>query len=57
MVTIIKKGASKDNIKSLLENRQKTKRPKKIDVKKYCGILNLKEDPVMLQKKWRDEWE
>jgi hypothetical protein len=56
MVTIIKKGTSKDNIKSLLEKRQKTKRPKKIDVKKYCGILNLKEDPVMLQKKWRDEW-
>jgi len=57
MVTIIKKGASKENIKSLLEKRQKKKKAKNIDIKKYCGILNLKEDPVKLQKKWRDEWE
>lgn len=56
MVTIIKKGTSKARIKSLLEHRKKTKTHKKIDLNKYCGILNLKEDALTLQKKWRDEW-
>ena len=56
MVTIIKKGTSKDKIKSLLEQSQKQKKAKTIDLKKYCGILNLKEDPLTLQKKWRNEW-
>lgn len=56
MVTTIKKGASKEEIKSLLESHNK-KRKKGIDIKKYCGVLNLKEDPLELQKKWRNEWE
>ena len=55
MVTTIKKGASKEEIYSLLESHNK--KSKGIDVKKYCGVLNLKEDPLELQKKWRDEWE
>lgn len=29
---------------------------KKIDLYKYCGLLKLKEDPVILQKRWRNEW-
>ena len=57
MVTIIRKGASKDKIKTLFEQSRKQKKTKKIDLQKYCGILNLKEDPLTLQKKWRNEWE
>ena len=57
MVTIIKSGTSKDKIKSLLARQKKEKKPKMINLQKYCGILNLKEDPLTLQKKWRDEWE
>ena len=57
MVTIIKSGTSKDKIKSLLARQKKGKKPKMINLQKYCGILNLKEDPLTLQKKWRDEWE
>jgi len=56
MVTVIKRGASKEEIRSLLESHDKKAR-KGIDVKKYCGVLNLKEDPLELQKKWRNEWE
>jgi hypothetical protein len=56
MVTIIRNGESKDKIKTLLEQRVKQKKRKKIDLKKYCGILNLKEDPLAMQKRWRDEW-
>ena len=56
MVTTIKKGASRKEIKSLLETHSKSKK-KGIDVKKYCGVISLKEDPLELQKKWRNEWE
>jgi hypothetical protein len=55
MVTIIKKGTSSEKIKIALKKRQlKIKGP---DLKKYCGSISLKEDPLEMQKKWRDEWE
>jgi len=57
MVTIIKKGATKEKIQSLLKLGKKNKPRKGIDLHKYCGVLKLKEDPLVLQKKWRDEWE
>lgn len=55
MVTTIKKGTSREKIILALK-----KRPTKIkspDLKKYCGSISLKEDPMELQKKWRNEWE
>lgn len=59
MVTRIKKGASREEIKSLLKKFQtrKKQREKSIDLKKYCGMLKLKQDPLEMQKSWRDEWE
>ncbi|MHC1776462.1 MAG: hypothetical protein AB9834_13760 [Lentimicrobium sp.] len=56
MVTIIKKGTPREEIRDILERHAK-KRRKKIDLLKYCGILRLKEDPMELQKNWRNEWE
>ncbi|NBC83145.1 MAG: hypothetical protein GVY19_07160 [Bacteroidetes bacterium] len=57
MITRIKKGSNKDEIREKLDNHQ-TKSPKKhIDLEKYCGAIKLKEDPLVLQKKWRNEWE
>ena len=50
MITTIKKGASKKEIYSLLESHSKNKRIKGVNVKKYCGVLNLKKDPSELQK-------
>ncbi len=29
---------------------------KGVDTLKYCGVLKLKEDPLVMQKKLRDEW-
>lgn len=29
----------------------------KIDLMAYCGILKLKEDPLAIQKRLRDEWQ
>ena len=55
MVTTIKKGTSKEKIQLALKNRRvKIKTP---DLKKYCGSISLQEDPLEMQKKWRNEWE
>lgn len=29
---------------------------KGLDTKKYCGKLKIEEDPLMIQKRLRDEW-
>jgi len=55
MITTIEKGTSVEKIRQALK-----KRPAKIkclDLKKYCGSISLKEDPLEMQKKWRNEWE
>ncbi len=55
MLTIIKKGTSREKIRLALKKRLvKIKGP---DLKKYCGLLSLQEDPLEMQKKWRNEWE
>lgn len=56
MVTVIKKGTASQTIKSLLEQGARKKPRKKIDLEKYCGTITLTEDPLLLQKKWRDDW-
>jgi hypothetical protein len=55
MVTTIKKGTSREKIMHVLRNRKL--KTKGIDLKKYCGSISLNEDPLEMQKKWRDEWE
>ncbi|MDZ7719987.1 MAG: hypothetical protein U5K72_14315 [Balneolaceae bacterium] len=54
MVTTIKKGASEESVKQKYEKL--TKASKKNNLRKYCGVISLKKDPVELQRKWRDEW-
>jgi len=55
MITVIKKGSSSETIKKKYKKHQK-KQPRK-DLSKYCGAIELKEDPVTVQKTLRDEWE
>ena len=57
MVTIIKRGSTKEEIKAKLENHNQENKKKGIDLTKYCGSIKLKEDPLKLQKQWRNEWE
>jgi hypothetical protein len=54
MVTTIKRGSSREGILKIL--KQHHLKTRTVDIKKYCGILKLKEDPMKLQKLWRDEW-
>ncbi len=38
--------------------QKRVNRKKKVfNALKYCGVIKLKEDPLALQKKWRNEWE
>lgn len=37
--------------------RKKDDMPKGANILKYCGILKLKESPLAIQKRLRDEWE
>jgi hypothetical protein len=54
MIFILKKGASKKQMDEIHEKLQMTKG---VNTKKYCGTIKLKEDPLVIQKQMRDEWE
>ena len=57
MVLVLKKGASRKEMEQI--NKQLGQMPsrKKLDAKKYCGVIRLKEDPLDIQRRLRDEWE
>jgi len=57
MVAILKKGASKKSIRKLLDKIAKDLPSRGIDAQKYCGLIQLKEDSLIIQKRLRDEWE
>lgn len=56
MVIVIKKGASKRTLDSLLKKAVDSSNAKKLNARKYCGAVKFKEDGLTLQKRWRDEW-
>lgn len=53
MVTIIKKGTTRAELDKHLEQISSAK---KLDVTKFSGVLKIKEDPLEIQKRLRDEW-
>ena len=53
MVFILKKGTTKESIEILL---RKVGSKKGVNTHKYCGILKLKKDALLIQKELRDEW-
>jgi uncharacterized protein YqgV (UPF0045/DUF77 family) len=55
MVTVIKKGTPKEEIKKCIDEVV-SKAPKK-DIKKYAGALKTDIDPLEYQRKMRNEWE
>lgn len=58
MVTVIKKGASKEEISLLFEKMTRsTKFNKGFDAKKFCGTVKFGKDALEIQKQLRDEWE
>ena len=57
MVLVLKKDASTEEINSIREKLGKKHKATGVDTKKFCGTIKLKEDPMSIQKKLRDEWE
>jgi len=57
MTSILKKGASKEDIQKVLLRANKNRKEKKADISKFSGAIKLKENPVDIQRKMRDEWE
>jgi len=57
MVIEIKKEDSPEDIeKKLKDFSGKISEDKKKRLSKFFGVLKLQEDPVTLQRRWRDEW-
>ena len=57
MVTVLKQGSTKENIRLLLERLNKRRNIRGLDAYKYCGMIDLIEGPLVIQKRMRDEWE
>ena len=57
MVTTIKRGATKKNIKGILDKFSENLKPKGIDAHQFCGRISLTRDALQLQRELRDEWE
>lgn len=57
MVLVLKKGASKKDIEAIEKALYKEAPSSGFDAKKYSGTIPLKEDPITIQTKLRDEWE
>ena len=57
MVLVLKRGATKKEIEALEKKLYKAKASTGFNAKKYNGILKLKEDPLTIQKRLRNEWE
>jgi len=57
MVMVLRQGATKKSIRTILENLAKELKPKGVDVYKYVGKISLKKDALNIQKALRNEWE
>jgi hypothetical protein len=44
-------------LNQLIKKLKPASRVKKIDIRKFVGTIKFKEDPLIIQKKLRDEWE
>jgi len=53
MVLVLKNSKDIKKAKELLADRQEKK---KFDAKKFCGVLKVNEDALVIQKRLRDEW-
>lgn len=57
MVLVLKKGATKKDIEALEKKLYSQNATTGFNAKKYNGVLKLKEDPLKIQNRLRDEWE
>ena len=53
MISILKRGASQQE---QLAIKARLRKKPVLDIRKFCGILKLQEDPLEIQKQLRSEW-
>ena len=56
MTVVLKKNIEKVEFEKILKEINQSKKSKGVDTSRFCGILNLKNDPLTIQKEMRDEW-
>jgi len=54
MTIVLKKASDLDHIKEILGSLKKVRT---FDAYRFCGKIDLKESPIAIQKRMRDEWE
>ena len=57
MVTVVKKGSDKESIKKVLKKLYQKENKGGFNAKRFCGVIQFKEDALRIQKRLRDEWE
>lgn len=57
MVMVLKKGSNKKSIREVLRKITKKSSKNGLKASEYAGTVKFKEDGVVLQKRWRDEWQ
>ena len=57
MVTVLKYGTDKKKIRLLLERLKNQQSRTGINAYKFCGTITSVEEPLLIQKELRDEWE
>ena len=55
MVVTLKYGSNLKVMNEIFKKLSLLRASKGIDAKKYCGVIQLDESPVSIQKKMRDE--
>jgi hypothetical protein len=57
MIAVLKQGSRSSVIHQVLRKLSTAKSLKAVNAMKYCGVIQLQEKPLKIQKKMRDEWE
>ena len=57
MVTVLKQGSTKENIRLVLKRLDERQNTRGLDAYKYCGMVDLIEDALIIQKRMRYEWD
>jgi len=52
-IIILKNKQKKEKAQNVIN---RVKQEKGLEAKKYCGKINLKQDPLLYQKRMRNEW-
>ena len=53
MVSVIDKNTTAEQLKAAIN---KTRSKRGVNTLKYCGVIKLKESPLAIQKRMRNEW-